>query len=160
MSKFQKVLFVVALGVLLAAGLAFAEGRSQPVQTQAVVGAYKASEVSALYRAASGSADNASTIHADSLAVEKVFTGGYTTLGVSGRMSVASATCVVYCVRYAADGITPKSMSTATLTADATVTDGTAYMAPTVFFDTEGSVCRVFRKATSSGTTALWTEVN
>lgn len=158
----------IILGVLLVllpfavlVGAAFAEGRSQPVESAGRASAYKVSGVTAAYRTGLTTGDNASAIHADNLALEKVVAGGFTTLAVAGRTSVASATCVVRVVRYTAAGTVAKSTSVATLTGDDTNTDGTKYMAPTLYFDTEGApVIRVLIETPSSGNVDLWTEVN
>lgn len=160
MSKVQKVLLVIALGVLLAAGLAFGEGRNQGLAPTGQIMGYKTSAVDAAYRSSIAVLDTADATHADIIAIEKIYCGGYTTLAVSAHMSAASATARIRVVRYTtADAV--KSYSASTATADDADTDGTNYLAPTLYFDTEGApYVRVLTDAPSSGTVTLWTEVN
>lgn len=157
----QKYLLLVVVSILVAAGLALAEGRSQPVQNTGVKGAYSVSEVTSAYRTDILAGDNSDAAHATVLALEKVYCGGHQTITVCGHFTVASATAVVRVVRYtSADA--PKSEKTFTLTAAASGTDGRSrYMSSDTFVDTVGAgYVRVLVATPSSGGVDIWTEVN
>lgn len=153
--------FVLGLLVLVCvASFAFAAGRAQPLEATARVAGYRLSAVTAAYRTSLSTGDNASGIHANNLALDKIYCGGYQTVSCAAHLASASATVVIRCVRYtSADAV--KSQTRATATADDADTDGTKYLSDTLYFDTEGApYVRFLVETPSAGSVDLWAEVN
>lgn len=152
---------VLILLIMLPLTLVYGAGRALRTETTGRVGAYNVSAVTTAYRTDILAGDDASATHANNLALEKIYCGGYQGVEVCGHFTVASATAVVRVVHYtSADA--PKSEDTFTLTAAASGTDGRSrYMSGRVFVDTGGSgYVRVLVATPSSGGVDIWTEVN
>lgn len=141
-------------------------GRSIQTKGIATPPGYRLSTVTAAYRTGLTAQDTADLTHADIKALAEIDCGGYPTVSVTCHHSVSGATVGIVFVRFykAANGdLTPKSMSSATLTA------GTRFTAPTkypsvdgVAFDTEGCAMAkvLIATAPSSGNVDIWAEVH
>lgn len=145
--------------------LSTAAGRGQHAGAVADVAGYKPSTVSSAYRTNADGNDEAD-LAAGNTAVDEINCQGFTTVAVCGHHSAASSTCVIHFVRFYKTGstLTPKSMSTATLTGNATFRDAVAgdYLSlNSVYFDTEGcALAKVIIEDPSSGSVDLFVEVN
>lgn len=154
--------FGVLLGLLwTAVALATNTGRSQAVQDTAVVVGVRPSVNVSEYRSDLTAADTVTLTHSSGgiAAIATYSCAGYANLSVGGKLSVASATCVIHvyrCYYTAADGLVVKSKTKATLTAEGTLTDGSTtadYMTTnSATFLTEGApIVKVVVEAPSSG---------
>lgn len=160
MRKHVGSLSVFFMFLLVVAAVVRADySRTQPVATVAQRSGYAPMGVTAVYRSSIAVVDTADSTHADITGISKIYCGGFTSISVSGRHSVASATVVVQCLRYNTAG-TLINMDEATLTGDAARTDGTNYLSQTcAAFDTQGcAYVRILCEAPSSGNVSLWAE--
>jgi hypothetical protein len=127
---------------------------------------YIVNNVDTAYRTSLSSADSPTLTNTVSIAaITTIYCGGWQNVVVSGVHSTASATVKVHVYRCSWDGttLTVRDMSTATLTADATYTTGTASQYLSVnssVFDTEGAdIVKVLIEAPSAGSVSLWAGV-
>jgi hypothetical protein len=129
------------------------------VEVDGKVPAYKTTEGPvAAYRTALAAGDAVSIDAVAITALAKVGHGGLQNVAVSVRFSVAAATVVVHCLRYARDGDFLSS-SQATLTAGSRTQAGKFLSEQTVAFDTQGAInSRFVVELPSAGTVDLYAE--
>jgi len=163
--------------LLIVAAVAVAGGRVQRTTRVGVSDAYQVDGSAVTYRSdselsgdsiaaigtalADGSVDNLGTGIG---VIDSTFCGGYRRVTVSGKLTIASATCKVFALRFNWDGttLTHRSTSVGTLTAGALLTDKESYVTEQgLAFDTRGAELMKFLVAApSSGTVRLTAEVH
>ena len=144
----------VALLLSLCAGVAYATSTSLHYVPDATATAYRSNL---------DGGDVTDLSSTGTTAIADILVTGQQSITIGGRLSTASATCVVTVCRYAeVEGtMTLQGVSTGTLTASATQTDGTDAVAPDLFFDTAGcKTIRVLAADPSAGTIDLWTRLH
>lgn len=163
---------VLVAGILLAllAVVAWAadSGRTQAVDQTARSAGYKVSTRVGEYRSNADGADVVLLTDATGgiAAIATFQCAGFPSVSVAGKFSAASATCVIHvyrCTYDATNGLVVRSKSKATLTAEATLTDGSTaadYMGVnSAGFDTEACpIVKVVIEDPSSGNIDLIVE--
>ena len=163
MTRQPRLLFAIAtlstcwllLVMALTAPVAWADGKQKVSIARAEKLGYSPTN-SAVYRSGLSGADSTTVDHANTLALEKIECGGFQSVSLHGRFTVASASAVCLLIRYNLSDVVV-STEEFTLTAKATWTLDSLYHTNIRAVDTEGcAYVRVVIAAPSSGNLDLW----